>query len=63
MTFFLTALTDTVLWGTYVPKTAGARGMPSFTTVLQATDAAWRDHLARGRGPSGPLVDAVEARR
>ncbi len=61
MTVFLTPDRRPFYGGTYFPK--GDRGgMPSFTTVLQAIDAAWRERRDEVIGQAEQLVGAVEAR-
>src|SRR5947207_11186855 len=61
MTVFLTPDRRPFYGGTYFPK--GDRGgMPSFTTVLQAIDAAWRERRDEVIGQAEELVGAVVAR-
>jgi hypothetical protein len=60
MTVFLTPDRRPFYGGTYFPKD-GRSGLPGFTTVLQAIDAAWCDRRDEVVGQAEQLVDAVEA--
>ena len=61
MTVFLTPDRRPFYGGTYFPKDSRG-GLPGFTTVLQAIDAAWRDQRDEVVGQAEQLVGAVEAR-
>jgi uncharacterized protein YyaL (SSP411 family) len=61
MTVFLTPDRRPFYGGTYFPKD-GRGGLPAFTTVLQAIDAAWRERRDDVVGQAEQLVGAVEAR-
>jgi hypothetical protein len=61
MTVFLTPDRLPFYGGTYFPKDDRS-GLPGFTTVLQAIDAAWRDRRDEVVSQAEQLVDAVEAR-
>src|SRR5438034_8946640 len=61
MTVFLTPDRRPFYGGTYFPKD-GRGGLPGFTTVLQAIDAAWRDRRDEVGAQADQLVGAVDAR-
>ena len=61
MTVFLTPDRRPFYGGTYFPKDSRG-GLPGFTTVLQAIDAAWRDQRDEVVGQAEQLDGAVEAR-
>jgi uncharacterized protein YyaL (SSP411 family) len=61
MTVFLMPDRRPFYGGTYFPKD-GRGGLPAFTTVLEAIDAAWRERRDDVVGQAEQLVGAVEAR-